>query len=112
MGWSEAAVNQLYEDIGRRIRDARQRRDYTQADLARSLGMTRSSVANFEAGRQRVTVHLLLQIAEELGSSVSELLGEPTPSLSAVADGTLAAVLDGQPDTTTDFVAGALRRAE
>lgn len=112
MSWSDAAVTQLYEAIGHRIRDARQRRDRTQTDLARSLDMTRSSVANFEAGRQRVTVHLLLQIAEELDTPVGALLGEPAPTLRAVAGTTLTEALDGQPDTTADFVAGALRRAE
>lgn len=112
MGWSEAAVNQLYEAIGRRIRDARQERELTQTDLARSLGMTRSSIANFEAGRQRVTVHLLLQIAEVLDAPVGGLLGEAAPALTVVTDDALTAALDGQPDTTTDFVAGALRRAE
>lgn len=112
MGWSEAAVNQLYEAIGRRIREARLRRDRTQTDLARSLAMTRSSVANFEAGRQRVTVHLLLQIAEELDTPVHDLLDEPAHTLSIAASSELAEALDGQPETTTDFVAGALRRAE
>lgn len=112
MGWSEAVVNQLYEAVGVRIRNARQRANLTQTELAQRLDMTRSSVANFEAGRQRVTLHTLLQIAEELKTPAAELLVEPAPSLEATSSNELAAELDGQPETTAEFVTAALRRAE
>lgn len=112
MSWSEAAVNQLYEAVGVRIRDARQRAKLTQTELAQRLDMTRSSVANFEAGRQRVTLHTLLQIAEELRTPAADLLAEPVPSLEATSGNELTAALDGQPETTTEFVTAALRRAD
>jgi len=112
MGWTESTIDQLYKAIGRRIRDARQQADITQTSLAKRLGKTRSSVANFEAGRQRITVHGLMQVAEELNVPVQSLLAEPAHALEQAAGGSLPKELDGQPDTTADFVASALRRAE
>ena len=53
------AVDLLYAEIGLEIRDARKKREWNQADLARDIGLTRSSIANIEAGRQKILVHSL-----------------------------------------------------
>lgn len=107
MRWTDDAIDQLYKSIGSKIKEARQLRGVTQSDLAKRLKLTRSSVANIEAGRQRVMIHWVLQIAEELNISLLHLLETPPdPEMSR-----LAAELDGQPPETFEFVASALRQA-
>lgn len=67
-------VESLYQLIGTKIREARERAGLSQAKLAQSLGMSRASVVNIEAGRQRPPVHILWQIAEKLGTETALLI--------------------------------------
>ncbi len=47
----------------------------TQKTLADEIGMSRASVANIEAGRQRIVLHQAIEIAQALDlPSVAELL--------------------------------------
>jgi transcriptional regulator with XRE-family HTH domain len=71
---SEEALQKLYAEIGRRVRRARMRREWTHLDLAQAVGLTRSSIANLEAGRQRPPVHIALLITQALDVPVDELL--------------------------------------
>lgn len=64
----------LYQLVGERIRDARNRASLSQAKLAEKLQMSRTSVVNIEAGRQRLPLHVLWQVAEELGTEAALLL--------------------------------------
>ncbi len=68
--------NGLYREIGRKIRDARERATpkLSQEKLAKHLGMSRASVVNIEAGRQHPPLHVLWQIAEILGIDPSLLI--------------------------------------
>lgn len=70
---------QLYEFLGARIRERRHSLQMTQAHLAAQVGLLRSSIANIEAGRQRITVHVLYHLCEVLGLDVATAL--PTPVL-------------------------------
>ncbi|WP_216213063.1 helix-turn-helix domain-containing protein [Amycolatopsis aidingensis] len=111
MRWPEDAVNQLYEAIGDRIRAARTQHRLTQAHLGKRLGLTRSSIANIEAGRQRVMIHWLVQIAEELDVPPATLFALPDQPARTAKALLAPDSLDGQPDTTHDFVSSVLRRA-
>lgn len=73
---SDDGTDQLYRQIGRKIRDARERVTprLSQDKLARHLGMSRASVVNIEAGRQHPPLHLLWQIAEILGTDPALLM--------------------------------------
>lgn len=44
-------IERVYLQIARRIRWRREERGWTQALLARALGVTRAQVANLEAGK-------------------------------------------------------------
>jgi transcriptional regulator with XRE-family HTH domain len=68
-------VEPIYRTIGARIRDARRRRDLTQAELGARVvpSMSRASVANIEAAKQRLLAHTLVQIARILGVGVGSL---------------------------------------
>lgn len=70
----EDAVNLL---IGVQVRDLRRTAGLTQADVAKAVGCTRSSIANIEGGRQAVSAAKLVGIARALGVSPGELL-DPT----------------------------------
>lgn len=67
-------TDRFYVDFGRRVRAARASGELTQQALADALGLTRSSVANIEAGRQRALLHITAAIASATGVAASELL--------------------------------------
>lgn len=64
----------LYKEIGQRLRGHRRRVKRSQGEVAEALGIVRSSLANIEAGRQRLTIHTLYRICAELNISASEAL--------------------------------------
>lgn len=64
----------LYSEIGRRIRAERESLGFHQSDVATCVGLTRTSMVNIEAGRQRLPLHTLYAIADALGVSIRCLL--------------------------------------
>jgi transcriptional regulator with XRE-family HTH domain len=66
--------NELYKEVGSRVRRARLRAGLSQGDLASSTGLTRTSIVNVESGRQRVPLHRLFDIARVLQVTPEELL--------------------------------------
>lgn len=66
----------VYAEIGRRIEFLRTDRRVSQSDLARRLRhpLTRAAISNMESGRQRILVHVLLEIADALEVDPRELL--------------------------------------
>ena len=67
-------VEALCAETGARVQHARMRRGRTQRELARAVGMARSSIGNLETGTQRPPVHLVLLIARVLDVPVTDLL--------------------------------------
>ncbi|MER9370062.1 helix-turn-helix domain-containing protein [Mesorhizobium sp. M0518] len=66
---------ELYNEIGRRIRSIREEKlRATQDDIAKRLGISRPSVANFENGKQQMTVSQLMSFSNVLGVSPIDLL--------------------------------------
>ena len=64
----------IYRDIGSKVRQARSQRGATQGELASRVNLTRTSISNIEAGRQRVTIYALLRMAEALDVAPATLL--------------------------------------
>ncbi len=60
--------------IGSRIRMLRQARTITQSQLASAAGISRPTLANYEAGRQTMTVRALDAIARALGVDLRDLV--------------------------------------
>jgi transcriptional regulator with XRE-family HTH domain len=52
-----AATEAIYKRLGVAVLARRKRRGLSQGQLGNIVGLTRSSVANIEAGRQRVLLH-------------------------------------------------------
>jgi transcriptional regulator with XRE-family HTH domain len=86
--YSEEALSELYTSIGAKVRRARNRRGWTQLELARAVGLSKYSITNVEAGRQRPPVHMALLIAMALDVPVDELLPSgPEPEKLAASTG-------------------------
>lgn len=67
-------------DIGKNIRDLREQKNLTQDQLAEQLFVTRQTVSNYETGRSRPDIDMLIRIAETLGTDVNTVLyGIPVP---------------------------------
>ncbi len=64
----------VYVALGGLIRSRRARVEMTQDELARRVGMTRTSITNIERGRQKVQLHTLYDIAAALEAPVQDLL--------------------------------------
>jgi transcriptional regulator with XRE-family HTH domain len=64
----------LYRSIGTAIRGKRRQLDWSQEKLARKLMISRGTLANIEAGRQRILVHQLYAIAAALDLKPNDLL--------------------------------------
>lgn len=75
----------LYITVGKLIRRARETVNLSQEDLSSQLGLTRTSISNFERGKQHIQIHTLYQIADILNVPVSDLL--PTVELVKVKSG-------------------------
>jgi transcriptional regulator with XRE-family HTH domain len=69
----------FYERLGAQISAARTERRITQAQLSSEIGLTRSSVANIEVGKQRITVETLVKIAQALGREPATLIPPTEP---------------------------------
>lgn len=61
-------------DIGKNIRALRTRADMSQDELAEKLFVTRQTVSNYENGKSRPDVEMLLRIAEVLGADMNAVL--------------------------------------
>lgn len=77
--------SRLYKAMGQNIRELRAGRQsangfLTQADLAKSVGLERTSITNLEKGSQKVPLHVLYAVCSALGVDVADVL----PPLSIV----------------------------
>jgi transcriptional regulator with XRE-family HTH domain len=82
-GVPASKIEPFYEDLGRRVQTYRNRIRLSQESLGSALEprVTRASIANIEAGKQRVLTHTLVQLAVALDVEVLTLL--PTAKKSA-----------------------------
>jgi UDP-N-acetylglucosamine 1-carboxyvinyltransferase len=59
--------------IGKLIRDARQHRGWSQAQLAEALGTSQSAVNRIERGNQNISLEMIARISEALDSEIVSL---------------------------------------
>ena len=69
-----AEVEPFYFDLAKRIKEAREFRGISQANLAAGIGLTRTAIVNIEKARQRVAVHLLVLICNHLSVDIKDIL--------------------------------------
>jgi transcriptional regulator with XRE-family HTH domain len=63
--------------VGPRLRELRRRADLTLAQLARTTGISVSTLSRLESGRRRPTLELLLPLAQAHQVPLDELVGAP-----------------------------------
>lgn len=99
-------LRQFYEEVGRRIREARIRRKpkLTQQGLADLVSLTRTSITNVEKGRQKFLLHTLADIAKALQVEPASLLPDPVME----AAGRLDKALKGRPRSEKDWIRSAV----
>lgn len=73
--------------IGTNLRAARERTlpRVSQESLAKRVGLTRASVVNIEAGRQRAPIHTLWHLTEALGVELSTIVPRTSDLTSAAS---------------------------
>jgi transcriptional regulator with XRE-family HTH domain len=67
-------VDRCYAHIGIVLRRLRSIHGWTQQEVAGRIGWTRASIANIEAGKQRVMMHDLPLLARVIRCRVRDLL--------------------------------------
>jgi transcriptional regulator with XRE-family HTH domain len=72
----------IYSMLGEAVAIRRKAMRLTQAELSERMGLSRASIANIEAGRQKVLLDQVYTLVECLGlNSITELLPQARPAL-------------------------------
>ena len=66
----------ITEDLGKRIRELRQKTGLSQEKFALKIGMDRTYFASVESGKRNIAIMNIKKIADGLGVSLSELFEE------------------------------------
>ncbi len=67
-------TDRFYFWVGRALQKLRAERGITQEQMASDLGMSRTSLANMEGGKQRAPLHIWKRAAERIKISFSDVL--------------------------------------
>ena len=79
---AEAGTTGFYKQIGGRIAEKREAAELSQTQLAERAGLSRSTIANIESGRQQLLVHVLVAVARALGTPLLDLIpADDAPAL-------------------------------
>ncbi|MGW1427479.1 helix-turn-helix domain-containing protein [Streptomyces sp. NPDC002431] len=75
------SVSRTMAEMGPRLREVRERRGVTLADVGRATGISPSTLSRIETGRRKPTLEVVLLLAEEYGVALDELAGTaPAPA--------------------------------
>jgi transcriptional regulator with XRE-family HTH domain len=66
--------NLALQKFGKKVRELRRIKNYSQEDLAEKAGLHRTYVGGIERGERNVALQNILRLAEALGITASELL--------------------------------------
>lgn len=75
----------FFEQLGKRIAQARQAASLTQQQVADSLGIPQPQYASYEVGRRRVPVSMLPRLARIFKTSIDTLIGDDAGDAPAIA---------------------------
>jgi len=89
----------IYSEIGKRIREAREKKGLTQQELGDLVDLTRTSITNIERGKQKIQIDGLYRFAYSLGVSAFDFLpNEGFPSDDIVLPGDEEKFKDIEPE--------------
>jgi transcriptional regulator with XRE-family HTH domain len=72
-------ISTLYARFGQLFRKHREAKLLTQEQVSKMVGLSRTSIANIEAGRQKFMLHQLFDLAAAVDVPPSALLPEGSP---------------------------------
>jgi transcriptional regulator with XRE-family HTH domain len=78
---TENIQDAIYEELGKLIRAARDKANVKQETLADYLNLSRVSISNIEAGKQKIQLHTLLDVTKYLSMDIQEILMQLQPLL-------------------------------
>ena len=87
---TEHELTSLYEKLGFRIKDLREEAHIKQSVFAEILGLSRASIINIEKGRQRPSLHLLLQMSRALNVQMTYIIEPLQNDISVVSEQDIA----------------------
>jgi transcriptional regulator with XRE-family HTH domain len=102
-----SAIEPIYGRLAEAVTASRRALGVTQEQLADHVGLSRPSIANIEAGRQRVDLATFVRLRDHLAFDQDSVLGLP-PDLPTRPF--LRAAMDVARDKIERHVAGELRR--
>jgi DNA-binding XRE family transcriptional regulator len=70
----KAILSDYLKELGRRVRDLRQKAGWTQAQLAKATHLTRAYIVAVEGGKQNVSMDVVVRIANGFGVAPDQLL--------------------------------------
>ncbi|MEO9474605.1 MAG: helix-turn-helix transcriptional regulator [Cyclobacteriaceae bacterium] len=70
---SDSDIDSLYEHIGSRIKDIRQKHELNQKDFGEKVNLSRASIVNIEKGKQRPTIHFLYFVCALFKEDIGKL---------------------------------------
>ncbi|NRN64471.1 Anaerobic benzoate catabolism transcriptional regulator [Kibdelosporangium sp. 4NS15] len=70
-------LRDVLDSVGPKLRGLRKQRGVTLADLARTTGISESTLSRLESGSRRPNLELLLPLARAYGVPLDELVGAP-----------------------------------
>jgi transcriptional regulator with XRE-family HTH domain len=73
----QPSVGAVIEQIAPRLRDAREKKNLSLADLGRATGISTSTLSRLEAGQRKPSLELLLPITAALGVPLDEIVAAP-----------------------------------
>lgn len=97
----------LYPAIGEHLRELRDQRGLTQQQVAKTIGLTRASIANIERGTQHLSLHNWVAVCQALGADPADVI---TRTLQAVGPG--VGPLPAKEDKRTIALRRRLERAQ
>lgn len=102
-GTAEGAIvdrASLHDDLGHRLRQARERKNIGLRELARRLGVSASLISQIETGKSEPSINTLFAIVSELELSVNEIVFEP--SQDSPRSGEVSVNAQGDPQDSQD----------
>lgn len=102
-------TQEFERELGAALKATRVQRGVSQARLAEHLGLSRTSVANIEAGGQGLSLVQFLRIAEHLDIAVAPFLESLSLSLDAEPAGSALPAVGALVQGWVDDVAGRRR---
>lgn len=79
----------IYAAVGRELKERRREAGLQQGEVAEAVSLSRSSIANAEAGRQALPIHHLIEIAEALGTTATEVVSAAEARIAAAPPATV-----------------------